>query len=294
MLPASEYRALPGSPHPADMQAGPDAFPTRRPRAYAAALLAAVGVAAVVAVLHQGGAGGGEKFWVADEAAVAEAAVAEAPAGLETQLPADVVDAMNFSTHPCDNFYEFVCGNWVKNAVIPGSHGSWSKSWDGAGENVHKEMVSLYTDTWPEGSPYGRLHDWYHSCMDLDTIQELGPSPLAPMLARIESLETLADMQDLLVDLVLWDLPHFLNLDVTVGVRKAGTHLLFVQVACVSRRLPYSRERVRRDCTRRDRTRLLRLSSSSAVAGRVARSRAVTVVAVQPMRGSSCSSQPTP
>jgi predicted metalloendopeptidase len=49
------------------------------------------------------------------------------------------------------------------------------------------------------------------------------------MLERIEALETLEDMQDLIVDLVVWDLPHFLNLDVSVGVRKHGTHLLFIQ-----------------------------------------------------------------
>ena len=237
MLP-SDYQALPGSPHAVGLRAGPDSWSThRRPRAYAAALLAAVGVAAVVAVLHQaGGRRPGEpEFWVAEEAGVSE------PGGgtdegavrnpLETQLPAEVVDAMNFSTHPCDNFYEFVCGNWVQKAVIPGSRGSWSKSWDGAGDTVHEEMMTLYKDEWPKGSKYARLHDWFQSCMDVDTVEALGATPLQPMLARIASLETLKDLQDLMVELVVWDLPQFLNLDVSAGVRKAGTHLLFIQVA---------------------------------------------------------------
>jgi hypothetical protein len=35
---------------------------------------------------------------------------------LQHELPVEIVQAMNFSTHPCDNFYEYVCGNWIKNA----------------------------------------------------------------------------------------------------------------------------------------------------------------------------------
>jgi hypothetical protein len=233
MLPASDYQALPGSPHAVGLRAGLDSWSThRRPRAYAAALLAAVGVAAVVAVLHQAAK---PEFWVAEEAVFSE------PGGgadegafrnpLEMQLPAEVVDAMNFSMHPCDNFYEFVCGNWVQKAVIPASRGSWSKSWDGAGDNVHAEMMSLYKDEWPKGSKYSRLHDWFQSCMDVDTVEALGATPLQPMFDRIASMETLKDFQDLMVELVVWDLPQFLNLDVAAGVRRAGTKLLFIQVA---------------------------------------------------------------
>jgi putative endopeptidase len=231
MLPASDYQALPGSP-PVALFSGADDLRSRHSpwRRYASVLFAAVGLVAAIVIIAQVAGPRQADFWVETD----EVSAVGEHLGLQTQLPDEVVAAMNFSTHPCDNFYEFVCGNWVKNAAIPNSRGSWSKSWDGAGEIVHQEMISLYTDEWPEGSPYGRLHDWYSSCMDLPQINELGAQPLQPMLQRIEALETLADLQDLLVDLVLWDLPHFMNMDVSVGVRAPGEHLLFVSAGGIT------------------------------------------------------------
>jgi len=176
MLPAAEYAAVPVSPRPIGAPWAPGA-PHRalQLRRYAAACLAAVGACAIVVFVAQSTGPGEPGFWAADEARAATVLAEAGHANLEQQLPADVAKCMNFSTHPCDNFYEFVCGNWVRDAEIPASRGSWSKSWDGAGENVHDEMVSLYTEEdWPLDSPYRRLHDWYASCMDLDHITELG------------------------------------------------------------------------------------------------------------------------
>jgi hypothetical protein len=236
MLPCAEYQSLPGSPH-SIVRSGPDEFPNRRThwRVYATICIAALGLVAVLAVLASGPSK--PHFWV-DYEAEASTSSSTAMRGngvlaesdiIKNKLPAEVVAAMNFSTHPCDNFYEYVCGNWVRDAVIPPSKSSLTKSWDGAGNTVHQEMLSLFTDEWPADSPYKRLHDWYKSCMNIDYINEQGWEPLRPMLERIEAMTTLEDLQDLLVDFALWDLPSFLNLDVSVGVRAPGTHILFVE-----------------------------------------------------------------
>jgi hypothetical protein len=34
-------------------------------------------------------------------------------------LAARVADGMDFSVNPCDNFYEYACGGWMKSHVIP-------------------------------------------------------------------------------------------------------------------------------------------------------------------------------
>lgn len=152
-------------------------------------------------------------------------------AELKSSLPDEVTKDMNFSVPPCDNFYEFACGHWIQNVEIPGSRGSYTKSWDGAAQSVHEAMISIYNTTYPPDSPYRGLNDWFTSCMNLDYIQSLGSTPIQPLLDQIAAMETKEDLMALIQHFVLYDIPSVLALDVAVGVRSQDRHVLFISGA---------------------------------------------------------------
>jgi predicted metalloendopeptidase len=110
-------------------------------------------------------------------------------------------------------FAEYTCGKWVEEAVIPPHKTSIGKSWDGAREQVQKELLSLMTKEWPADSPYIKLRHWYDSCMDLETVNALGAAPLQPMLEIIDTIQTLEDFQNWLVQALPLGLPTFLHIE---------------------------------------------------------------------------------
>jgi len=151
----------------------------------------------------------------------------------ESEIPQEVSSAMNFSVDPCINFYEHVCGKWIETAEIPPDKGSLSKSWDGAEDRVKSRLRGIFEAEYPPGlhppgypdAPYTRLHDWYESCMDLETVERLGASPIKPILEKVDSIATRQDLEDMLAYLMYWNIPTFFALNVAIGVRAPAAQL---------------------------------------------------------------------
>ncbi len=102
------------------------------------------------------------------------------------------VAALDRSAPPCDDFYQFSCGGWMKATPIPEDEASWVRSFSVIHEQNQKtlrEILERDAKGDMRDDAYGqKLGDTWASCMDEDAIEKGTPADIKPELARIEAV----------------------------------------------------------------------------------------------------------
>ncbi len=149
-----------------------------------------------------------KRFFLAGSivAAIGILAVGLAGAGLRTPTAtADKPNAWGFETanldrtcKPCDDFYQFAMGGWMKSNPIPPEYSSWgsfTQLADKNQQNLRQILEAAAGIKAAPGSNEQKIGDFYASCMDTASIDAAGTKPIEPDLARIAAIKTVADLQ---------------------------------------------------------------------------------------------------
>src|SRR5467141_326826 len=139
-------------------------------------------------------------------AVVAVLALALAGAGLRASpAAADKPNSWGFDTanldktcKPCDDFYQFAMGGWMKSNPIPAEYPSWgtfTQLADKNQQNLRLILDDAVNAKAAAGSNERKIGDFYASCMDTTAIDAAGTKPLEPELARIAEIKSVADLQ---------------------------------------------------------------------------------------------------
>jgi len=128
------------------------------------------------------------------------AAALPAPSGAADKPDSWGFDPANLdkTCRPCDDFYKFAMGGWMKANPIPPEYSSWgtfTQLGDKNQQNLRQILEEAANAKALPGSKEQKIGDFYASCMDATAIDAAATKPIDPELARIAEIENLPDMQ---------------------------------------------------------------------------------------------------
>ena len=116
------------------------------------------------------------------------------------------VDNIDKTLDPCVDFYQYACGNWLKNNEIPADQSGWV-SFTELDERNLVTLRGILEKAAAGGSNRSpveqKIGDFYGACMDERAVNEKGLAPLQPELDRIAAVKDKAGLIDAIAQVQL-------------------------------------------------------------------------------------------
>ncbi|KAG6886039.1 hypothetical protein C0993_005223 [Termitomyces sp. T159_Od127] len=107
-------------------------------------------------------------------------------------LSGSILSSLDTSQDPCENFYDFATGGWLRTHPLPADKSSYG-NFEAVAER-NRQIIQRILESKPDNSSFERtpdqqiklkLRDFYTSCLNEDTLDEIGTIPLLDFVEEI-------------------------------------------------------------------------------------------------------------
>ena len=108
------------------------------------------------------------------------------------QIPSFDLTAIDKTADPCVDFYQYSCGNWMKNNPIPADQTRWGRFNELGDNNLYilRDLLEKAQGPGQHSAIQKKVGDYYAACMDEATVEKKGTAPLQPEMQRIAAIKS--------------------------------------------------------------------------------------------------------
>ena len=127
--------------------------------------------------------------------------IAAMPLGAEAQNKSGLVmQNLDKTVKPADDFYRFATGGWQKSHPLPAAYsryGSFDKLQEDNNKRINTILAELQKKSYKTGTIEQKLSDFYKLALDVDARNKAGIAPVKPLLDEMEAATNKEELQNI-------------------------------------------------------------------------------------------------